>query len=144
MAVTLYRQVGKGKSRRYQKVNLGRGRRPADLTGPYFLRFSLGDHCRLRAVAEHLPVCIDPVHRWVVLRDVFFAHHFPGATSRPAGRVVSIYLVAFLGGSPLGGLASRWLITRVGSAPVMLVVNGAALTLVALYFLIHGQDLKDI
>jgi len=28
MAVTLYRQVGKGKARRYQKVNLGRGRRP--------------------------------------------------------------------------------------------------------------------
>jgi hypothetical protein len=30
MAVTLYRQVGKGKARRYQKVNLGRGRRPSD------------------------------------------------------------------------------------------------------------------
>jgi predicted MFS family arabinose efflux permease len=60
------------------------------------------------------------------------------------GRVVSIYLVAFLGGSPLGGLASGWLISRVGSAPVMLVVNGTALTLVALYFLIHGQALKDI
>jgi hypothetical protein len=43
MAVTLYRQVGKGKARRYQKVNLGRGRRPADLTGPYFLRYSLAD-----------------------------------------------------------------------------------------------------
>lgn len=28
MAVTLYRQVGKGKARRYQKVHLGRGRRP--------------------------------------------------------------------------------------------------------------------
>jgi hypothetical protein len=39
MAVTLYRQVGKGKARCYQKVNLGRGRRPADLTGPYFLRY---------------------------------------------------------------------------------------------------------
>ena len=38
MAVTLCRQVGKGKARRYQKVNLGHGRRPADLTGPYFLR----------------------------------------------------------------------------------------------------------
>ena len=59
------------------------------------------------------------------------------------GRVLSIYLVAFLGGSPLGGLASGWLVTRVGSAPVMLLVNGTALTLVALYFLIHGQDLKD-
>jgi MFS family permease len=59
------------------------------------------------------------------------------------GRVLSIYLVAFLGGSPLGGLASGWLVTRVGSAQVMLLVNGTALTLVALYFLIHGQDLKD-
>jgi hypothetical protein len=46
MAVTLYRQVGKGKARRYQKVNRGRGRRPADLTGPYFLRYSLADGTR--------------------------------------------------------------------------------------------------
>ncbi len=46
MAVTLYRQVGKGNARRYQKVNLGRGRRPADLTGPYFLRYSLADGTR--------------------------------------------------------------------------------------------------
>lgn len=46
MAVTLYRQVRKGKSRRYQKVNLGKGRRPADLTGPYFLRYSLADGSR--------------------------------------------------------------------------------------------------
>jgi len=59
------------------------------------------------------------------------------------GRVVSVFLVAFLGGSPLGGLTSGWLITRVGSAPVMLVVNGTALTFVALYFLIHNQDLED-
>jgi MFS family permease len=59
------------------------------------------------------------------------------------GRVVSICLVALLGGSPLGGLASGWLVTRVCSAPVMLVVNGTALTFVALYFLIHGQGLKD-
>ena len=46
MAVNLYRQVGKGKDRRYQKVNLGRGRRPADLTGPYFLPYSLADGSR--------------------------------------------------------------------------------------------------
>jgi hypothetical protein len=43
MAVTLYREVGKGKARRYQKVNLARGRRPADLSGAYFLRYSLAD-----------------------------------------------------------------------------------------------------
>jgi hypothetical protein len=59
------------------------------------------------------------------------------------GRVVAMFLVAILGGSPLGGLASGWLVTRVGSAPVMLVVNGTALTFVALYFLIQGQGLKD-
>ena len=46
MAVTLYRQVGKGKARRYQKVNLGRGRRPTNLAGPYFLRYSLADGTR--------------------------------------------------------------------------------------------------
>ena len=33
------------------------------------------------------------------------------------GRVVSIYMLAFRGGSPLGGLASGWLVTQVGSAP---------------------------
>ncbi len=46
MAVTLYRQVGKGKARRYQKVNLGRGRRPTNLAGPYFLRYWLADSTR--------------------------------------------------------------------------------------------------
>ena len=46
MAVTLYRQVGKGKARRYQKVNLGPGRRPTNLAGPYFLRYSLADGTR--------------------------------------------------------------------------------------------------
>jgi integrase len=46
MAVTLYRQVGKGKARRYQKINLGRGRRSAGLIGPYFLRYSLADGTR--------------------------------------------------------------------------------------------------
>ena len=59
------------------------------------------------------------------------------------GRVVSIFLVALLGGSPLGGLSSGWLVTRVGSAAVMLMVNGTALTLIGLYFLIQSQGLKD-
>lgn len=43
MAVKIYRQVGKGKNRRYQRVNLGPGRRPSDLAGPYFLRYSQAD-----------------------------------------------------------------------------------------------------
>jgi MFS family permease len=60
------------------------------------------------------------------------------------GRVVSFYLVAFLGGSPLGSLASGWLVTKAGSAPMMLMINGTALTLVALYFLIHGHGLDEM
>ena len=64
MAVTLYRQIGKGKARRYQKVNLGRGRRPADLTGPYFLRYSLTDGTRpWEAVGEDLDSAIDAQKR---------------------------------------------------------------------------------
>ena len=60
------------------------------------------------------------------------------------GRVLSIYFVAFLGGSSLGGFVSGWLIMRFGSAPMMLVINGTALMLVALYFLIRGEGFKDL
>jgi predicted MFS family arabinose efflux permease len=60
------------------------------------------------------------------------------------GRVVSIYMVAFRGGSPLGGLASGWLVTQVGSAPAVLMVNGIVLTLIALFFLARGHGLKDV
>jgi MFS family permease len=60
------------------------------------------------------------------------------------GRVVSIYMLAFRGGSPLGGLASGWLVTQVGSAPSVLMVNGLALTAIAVFFLIRGHGLKDV
>jgi MFS family permease len=60
------------------------------------------------------------------------------------GRVVSIYMVAFRGGSPLGGLASGWLVTQLGSAPVVLAANGIALALVATYFLARGHGVKEI
>jgi MFS family permease len=60
------------------------------------------------------------------------------------GRVVSIYMVAFRGGSPLGGLASGWLITQVGSAPAMLAVNGVVLAVLAAYFLARGHGIKNV
>jgi hypothetical protein len=53
-------------------------------------------------------------------------------------------LVAFLGGSPLGSLASGWSITQVGSAPVMLMINGTALTFVTLCLLVRGHRFDDI
>ncbi len=60
------------------------------------------------------------------------------------GRVVSIYMVAFRGGSPLGGLASGWLVTQVGSAPTVLLVNGLVLAAIASFFLVKGHGLKDV
>ena len=60
------------------------------------------------------------------------------------GRVVSIYMLAFRGGSPLGGLASGWLVTQVGSAPIVLMVNGTLLTIIAVFFLVRGHGLKDV
>jgi hypothetical protein len=70
MAVTLYRQVGKGKARRYQKVNLGRGRRPTNLAGPYFLRYSLADGTRpWEAVGDDLDSAIDAQKR----KQAYFA-----------------------------------------------------------------------
>lgn len=60
------------------------------------------------------------------------------------GRVVSIYMVAFRGGSPLGGLASGWLVTLSGSAPAVLALNGVALALVAAVFLFRGHGLREI
>ena len=64
------------------------------------------------------------------------------APSELRGRVVSIYMVAFRGGSPLGGLASGWLVTQVGSAPTVLMVNGVLLTVIALVLLVRGHGLK--
>ena len=56
------------------------------------------------------------------------------------GRVMSIYMVAFRGGMPLGSLAGGYVATIIG-APAVLSINGALLILVAAYFLLvrsHG------
>jgi MFS family permease len=60
------------------------------------------------------------------------------------GRVVSIYMVAFRGGSPLGGLISGWLVTQIGSAPYVLALNGALLTTVALIAMTRDHGLREI
>jgi MFS family permease len=56
------------------------------------------------------------------------------------GRVMSIYMVAFRGGMPLGSLASGYFATIIGS-PMVIGINGVLLVVVALYFLLvrsHG------
>jgi MFS family permease len=60
------------------------------------------------------------------------------------GRVVSIYMVAFRGGSPLGGLVSGWLVTQTGSAPYVLALNGGLLTIVALLAMTRDHGLREI
>jgi predicted MFS family arabinose efflux permease len=53
------------------------------------------------------------------------------------GRVVSIYMVAFRGGMPLGSLAGGYAASQT-SAPSVLAVNGALVSVVAIYFLIRN------
>jgi MFS family permease len=59
------------------------------------------------------------------------------------GRVMSIYMVAFRGGMPLGSLAAGWLATSV-SAPLVLVANGILLTGVASWFLLHSHGVREL
>ena len=54
------------------------------------------------------------------------------------GRVVSIYMVAFRGGMPLGSLAGGYA-ASLTSAPHVLVVNGTLVSVVALYFLVRSE-----
>ena len=53
------------------------------------------------------------------------------------GRVMSIYMVAFRGGMPLGSLASGWA-ASLTSVPYVLAVNGGLVSLVAVYFLLRS------
>ncbi len=65
------------------------------------------------------------------------------APNEMRGRVMSIYMVAFRGGMPLGSLASGYAATYI-SAPVVLQINGVLLVLVAVYFLIRSHGIREI
>ena len=62
---------------------------------------------------------------------------------RMRGRVLSVYNVAFRGGMPFGSLVVGALV-RQFSAPVVLVCNGALLTLLALYFLVVHRKVATL
>ncbi len=60
------------------------------------------------------------------------------------GRVMSIFMLAFRGGMPLGNLLAGWVAER-WSITTALGVNGALLAVVAIVFLLRGTDLdKDL
>jgi MFS family permease len=59
------------------------------------------------------------------------------------GRVMSIYLMAFRGGMPLGSLASGYL-TTFASTQTIIAANGGLLVLVALYFLARSHGIREL
>jgi MFS family permease len=59
------------------------------------------------------------------------------------GRVMSIYMVAFRGGMPLGSLAAGW-IASFTSAPLVLAVNGGLIVCVAGYFLVRSHGVREL
>lgn len=65
------------------------------------------------------------------------------APNEMRGRVMSIYMLAFRGGMPLGSLASGWAATYIG-APAVLQINGVLLVAVAIYFLIRSHGVREI
>ena len=64
------------------------------------------------------------------------------APNEMRGRVMSIYMLAFRGGMPLGSLVSGYLATLMG-APLVIGINGALLVLVALYFLARSHGVRE-
>jgi MFS family permease len=64
------------------------------------------------------------------------------APNEMRGRVMSIYMLAFRGGKPLGSLISGWLASPLG-APMVIGINGVLLVLVAGYFLIRNHGVLD-
>lgn len=65
------------------------------------------------------------------------------APNEMRGRVMSVYMVAFRGGMPLGSLATGFAVDRVG-APAAIAVNGVLLTAVAVWFVARRKGLSDV
>ena len=59
------------------------------------------------------------------------------------GRVMSIYMVAFRGGMPLGSLVAGYAATLT-SAPTVLAMNGVLLSLIAAWFLLRRDAVRDL
>jgi predicted MFS family arabinose efflux permease len=64
------------------------------------------------------------------------------APNEMRGRVMSIYMVAFRGGMPLGSLISGYMATYIG-APMVIGINGGLLILVAAYFLFTSHGVRQ-
>jgi predicted MFS family arabinose efflux permease len=65
------------------------------------------------------------------------------APNEMRGRVMSIYMVAFRGGMPIGSLIGGWLANMTG-APTVLTINGILMSLVAAWFLLKNPEVRAL
>lgn len=65
------------------------------------------------------------------------------APNEMRGRVMSIFLLAFRGGAPLGNLLGGYL-AGIISTPTVLVMNGCLLSTIACYFLIKSHGIREL
>jgi MFS family permease len=65
------------------------------------------------------------------------------APNEMRGRVMSIYLLAFRGGMPLGSLACGYF-ASISSAPSVVAFNGVALLSVSVYFLMKTKEIRAL
>jgi MFS family permease len=65
------------------------------------------------------------------------------APNEMRGRVMSIYILAFRGGMPLGSLVSGYLASVV-SAPIALGISGVLLSLIGAGYLIKGHNIRHL
>jgi MFS family permease len=65
------------------------------------------------------------------------------APNEMRGRVMSIYMVAFRGGMPLGSLVTGKVVD-VYSAPAALAIDGILVAVVAVYFLVRSHGVRDL
>jgi hypothetical protein len=59
------------------------------------------------------------------------------------GRVMSIYMVFFRGGMPIGSLVAGYVASRT-SAPAVLSVNGVLILCVSAYFFIRSHGVRKL
>jgi MFS family permease len=64
------------------------------------------------------------------------------APNQMRGRVMSIYMLAFRGGMPLGSLIGGLLAARIG-APLVIQINGVLIVAVAAYFVAFNHGVRD-
>jgi len=65
------------------------------------------------------------------------------APNEMRGRVMSIYMVAFRGGMPIGSLVAGWIASH-ASAPAVLILNGVLMSLVAAWFLLKSDSVREL